>query len=152
MGKSQQTFNKKERDKKKAKKKKDKQERREQRKMEKAQRGKLSLEEQFMYVSHDGSLVKEKPDPTKKVEIKADQINLGAAPNSHEPINTIRRGKVKFFDESKGYGFITDKETKDSIFVHANDSYEDIRENHIVEFELGEGPKGKKAIRVKQIK
>jgi len=151
MGKSQQTFNKKERDKKKAKKKKEKAERREQRKLEKAARGKLSLEDQIMYLDQDGNLVKEKPDPTKKRVVKAEEILLGVPPNSKLPMDTVRRGKVKFFDDTKGYGFITDKMTKDSIFVHANDAYEDIRENHIVEFEMGEGPKGKKAMNVKKI-
>ena len=152
MGKSQQTFNKKEREKKKAKKKKEKMERREQRKVEKAEKGKLSFEDQIMYLDADGNLTAEKPDPTQKIEIKAEDIVLGAAPVQREVIETIRRGKVKYFNYDKGYGFITDKATKDSIFVHANDAYEDIKENHIVMYELGQGPRGKKAINVTQVK
>ncbi len=152
MGKSQQTFNKKEREKKKAKKRKEKLERREQRKMEKEQAGKLSFEDQIMYLDANGNLTKEKPDPTEKIEIKAEDIILGAAPVQREVIETIRRGKVKYFNSDKGYGFITDKATKDSIFVHANDSYDDIKENHIVQYEMGQGPRGKKAINVIQIK
>jgi len=152
MAKSQQTFNKKEREKKRAKKKKEKAERREQRKVEKAQRGKLTLEDQLMYMDENGNLVKEKPDPSKKFEIKAEDIKLGVPQFAREEIVVERRGKVKFFYEEKGYGFITDKATKESIFVHINDAYDGIRENHIVEFEMGSGPKGAKAIKVVQIK
>jgi len=152
MAKSQQTFNKKEREKKREKKKKEKRERREQRKMEKEERGKVSMEDQIMYLDENGNLTSEKPDPTKKFQIKAQDIKLGVPQNTKEPMDSVRRGKVKFFSSDKGYGFITEKVTKDSIFVHANDAYDDIRENHIVEFEVGKGPKGLKAINVVQIK
>lgn len=152
MAKSQQTFNKSEREKKRAKKKKEKKERREQRKLEREERGKVSFEDQLMYMDENGNLVPEKPDPTKKFTIKVEDVQLGVPRYKREPIEAVRRGKVKFFSDDKGYGFITDKATKDSIFVHANDAYSDIRENHIVEYEVGSGPKGAKAINVKQIK
>ena len=152
MGKSQQTFNKKEREKKRLKKRKEKQERREQRKLEKAEKGKLSFEDQLMYLDQDGNLTSERPDPSKKVEIKAEDIQLGVPRNVEISSDPIKRGKVKFFNFEKGYGFITEKQTKHSIFVHLTDAYEDIKENHIVEFELGSGPKGEKAINVKQVK
>lgn len=152
MGKSQQTFNKKEREKKKQKKRKDKLAKREQRKLEKAEKGKLTFEEQIMYVDHDGTLTSEKPDPTKKFTIKVEDVKLGVPQYERESLNPIKRGKVKFFNEEKGYGFITEKITKDSIFVHANDAYSDIKENHIVQFEVGVGNKGAKAINVIQIK
>lgn len=152
MGKSQQTFNKKEREKKKAKKKKEKRERREQRKIEKLEKGKLTFEDQVRYVDHDGTLIEEKPDPTKKVVIKVEDVQLGVPQYTRESLNPIKRGKVKFFNYDKGYGFITEKITKDSIFVHANDAYSDIKENHIVQFEIGVGNKGQKAINVIQIK
>lgn len=152
MGKSQQTFNKKEREKKRLKKQKEKKERKEQRKLEKAERGKVAFEDQIMYVDEYGNLTSEKPDPTKKIKIRAEDISLGVPQNSKQSFEIVKRGKVKMFLEDKGYGFITEKVTKESIFVHANDAYDDIRENHIVEFEVGKGPKGPKAIKVTQIK
>ena len=151
MGKSQQTFNKKEREKKRAKKKQAKLERREQRKIEKSEKGKLTLEDQFMYLDENGNLTYEKPDPTKKIEIKAEDIALGVPMNSKTTYDTVFRGKVKTFMSDKGYGFITEKATKESIFVHINDAYQDISENHIVEYEVGKGPRGPKAINVKRI-
>lgn len=152
MAKSQQTFNKKEREKKRAKKKKEKRERMAQRKLEKAEAGKVKPEDQFMFVDENGHLTKERPDPTNRIQVKAEDIELGVPKFTREKIETVRKGKVKFFSADKGYGFITDKATKESIFVHANDAYDDIRENHNVEYEMGKGPKGAKALNVTQIK
>ncbi len=152
MAKSQQTFNKKERDKKKRKKKQDKIERREQRKQEKAEKGKLSFEDQIMYMDENGNLSPTPPDPTKKKVIKVEDIKLGVPQFTRPSMDIVRRGKVKFFNSEKGYGFLTDKETKESIFVHMNDCYDDIKENHIVTFEIGSGPRGPKAVNVVQVK
>lgn len=59
------------------------------------------------------------------------------------------RGKVKFFNESKGFGFIQDDETNKEYFVHSSGLIDDIRENDEVEFELTEGKKGLNAVDVK---
>lgn len=151
MAKSQQTFNKSEREKKRRKKQKEKQEKREQRKMEREERGKQTFEELIMYVDHNGNLTSEKPDPTLKEKIKLEDIKLGA--NHDKPVidEIIRTGKVKFFNDEKGYGFITDKATKNSIFVHINNCYSDIKENHKVQFEIEQGQKGPVAVKVIQL-
>ena len=62
---------------------------------------------------------------------------------------TMRTGKVKFFNESKGYGFITDDETGKDIFVHASGmSIESLKEGDSVSYEEEEGRKGKVAAQV----
>ncbi len=62
---------------------------------------------------------------------------------------TMRTGKVKFFNESKGYGFITDEETGRDIFVHATGiKVENLREGDRVSYEEEEGRKGKVAAQV----
>jgi cold shock CspA family protein len=147
MAKSQQTFNKGEREKKRRKKKKEKEERREQRKLEKEERGKLTFEDQLSYVDENGNITSEKPDPTKKIIIKAEDIKLGG-PRERVSMEVIRNGRVKFFNEEKGYGFITDKETREGIFVHINNAYPSIKENHKVTFEIEQGPKGPTAVNV----
>ena len=62
------------------------------------------------------------------------------------------KGKVKWFDPQKGYGFIQ-KEDGQDIFVHMNDLEGGItlNEGDEVEFEVGEGPKGPKAVNVRRV-
>jgi CspA family cold shock protein len=59
-------------------------------------------------------------------------------------------GKIKFFNEKKGFGFIVDDESKDDIFVHVTGLTEKVAENDDVIFELAEDKRGKKAINVKK--
>lgn len=60
------------------------------------------------------------------------------------------KGTVKFFNESKGFGFITNDETGKDIFVHASGlNGEALNEGDPVEYEVGEGKKGPIAIKVK---
>jgi len=145
MGKSQQSFGKKEREKKRLKKRKDKLERKEQRKLEKEQGEKKSLEEQFMYVDENGNLVATKPDPTKKSKIKAEDIVLGVPSREKEIRHKVRIGRVKFFNHDKGYGFIDDLEADESLFVHANDLTVAISDNDKVLFQIKKGMKGPQA-------
>lgn len=148
MAKSQETFSKKEKEKKRRKKKQDKLDRREQRKMEKEDRGKLSFEDQIMYVDEFGNFTDTPPDPTKRIKIKAEDIRLGVPPRDNTPIDPIRTGIVKFFNNEKGYGFINDLETKESVFVHINNVNEPIGEGNRVKFEVEMGQKGANAVNV----
>jgi CspA family cold shock protein len=59
------------------------------------------------------------------------------------------KGTVKFFNESKGFGFIIDDESKQEYFVHVTGVIDEIREGDAVEFELAEGRKGLNAVSVK---
>ena len=58
-------------------------------------------------------------------------------------------GKVKFFDETKGFGFIIDEETGTDYFVHVSGLIDKITEEDKVTFELTEGKKGLNAVNVK---
>jgi cold shock CspA family protein len=151
MAKSQETFNKKEKEKKRLKKKQEKELKREERK-EHSNKGK-SLEEMFAYIDENGNLTTTAPDPSKKKVIKPEDIEI-SVPKMVEmdAADLIRKGTVTFFNDSKGYGFIKDHETQDSIFVHANALDEPIRENDKVTFETEKGLKGPNAVRVKLIK
>jgi len=61
----------------------------------------------------------------------------------------MNKGIVKFFNDSKGFGFIKDAESNKEYFVHVNGLIDSIRENDEVVFELEEGRKGLNAINVK---
>lgn len=61
----------------------------------------------------------------------------------------MKTGKVKFFNESKGFGFIKDSDSDNEYFVHVSGLVDKIRENDSVSFELKEGKKGLNAINVK---
>jgi cold shock CspA family protein len=79
-------------------------------------------------------------------------MHPGAPPQNDSPEETVRQGKVKFFNDEKGYGFITDLESKDSIFVHINNLSDPLRENDQVTFEVEMGPKGPNAVNVRLVK
>ena len=63
----------------------------------------------------------------------------------------MSKGTVKFFNESKGFGFIKEEETSKEHFVHISGLIDEIREGDDVEFDLQEGRKGLNAVNVKVI-
>ncbi len=63
----------------------------------------------------------------------------------------MNNGTVKFFNESKGFGFVIEDETKKEYFVHVSGLIDEINEGDAVEFELKEGRKGLNAVNVRVI-
>jgi len=61
----------------------------------------------------------------------------------------MNKGTVKFFNESKGFGFIKDSESSKEYFVHASGLIDRVKENDEVTFDLEEGRKGLNAVNVK---
>jgi len=150
MGRSQETFSKKEVRNKKEKKRKEKEKKRAAKK-ETEKVG--NPDDMIAYVDENGMITTTPPDPTKKKDIKLEDIEIGV-PNrdSDENYDPIRKGIVTFFNDSKGYGFIKDSETKESVFVHVNNILEEIKEDNVVTFEVEMGQKGPAAVRVKLFK
>ena len=150
MGRSQETFNKKEVKNKKEKKRKDKAKK----KLIKKETGKKSsFDDMIAYVDEYGKISSTPPDPNKKILVEANGIELGATKiDTAQKSDFIRKGVVTFFNESKGFGFIRDMDNNQSVFVHANNLQEIIKENNIVSFEIGKGPKGPTALKVKLFK
>ncbi len=60
----------------------------------------------------------------------------------------MQKGTVKFFNESKGFGFITPENGTEDIFVHISGLQNKIKENDVVSFEVQEGKKGLNAVNV----
>jgi cold shock CspA family protein len=149
MGKSQETSNKKEVKNKKDKKRKEKEKKR----LIRKETGKSSFDDMIAYVDEFGMITSTPPDPSKKIIVEANGIETSVTKNdpSKKP-DYVRKGVVTFFNDSKGFGFIRDMENKQSVFVHANNLQEPIKENNIVIFEIGKGPKGSTALNVKLFK
>jgi cold shock CspA family protein len=153
MAKSQQTFNKSEKEKKRLKKRDEKRKKMEARKIEKEQNdGSDNIP--FAYVDQFGNLTDTPPDPADKIKVKAKNIIIGVPKQEdmdEEEFDPIRKGKVSFYDNSKGFGFIIDIEDQEKYFCHVSNLIDPIEENDKVEFELEKGPRGLNAVRVKVI-
>lgn len=63
----------------------------------------------------------------------------------------MNKGTVKFFNDSKGFGFITEEGSETDHFVHVSGLIDEIREGDAVEFELKQGKKGLNAVNVQVI-
>ena len=147
MGRSTETFGKKEKEKARLKKAKDKKEKAENRKANSGT-GK-SLEDMMAYIDEHGNITSTPPDPSRKIKVNSEDIQIGVAKREDLPHDTVRNGVVSFFNEAKGYGFIRDLQTEESIFVHINALTGPIKENNLVTFETEQGQKGLSAINVK---
>jgi len=147
MGKSQETYNKKEKEKKRLKKRQEKEAKKLARKEEEKD---SSLDSMMAYVDEFGNITDTPPDPTKKKKvIKAENIVIGVPAREAEPeMDPIRKGKIEFFNSEKGFGFIKEDETDEKYFVHVSSLSEEVVENDKVQFELEMGMKGMNAVRV----
>lgn len=151
--KSQQTFNKSEKEKKRLKKREEKRKKMEARKAEAKESPKKGIE--FAYVDYNGNLTDTPPDPTQKVEVDIENISISipkTLEGDREAFDPVRKGSVSFFDTSKGFGFIIDAENQEKYFTHVSGLIDEIAENDKVSFELEKGLKGLNAVKVTLIK
>src|SRR3977135_1298429 len=119
MAKSQETFGKKDKQKQKLKQRMEKAEKMEERKAN-AKKGK-TLDEMMAYLDENGNISSAPPDPRKKKVFRQEDMQIGVPkqiPGSQE--DSERTGVVTFFNDAKGFGFIKDQETMESVFVHIN--------------------------------
>lgn len=153
MAKSQQTFNKSEKEKKRLKKREEKRKKMEARKAEAKLNGKKGI--QFAYVDFNGNLTDTPPDATNRVEVEVEDIQISVPKTlegDKEVFDPVRNGSVSFFDHTKGFGFITDSENQEKYFTHVSGLIDEINENDKVSFELEKGMKGMNAVKVTLLK
>jgi cold shock CspA family protein len=149
MGNFGESVGKKERDKKKMKKRQDKLEKMGDRKA-KSTKGK-TLEEMMAYLDENGNLSSKPPDLRNQKRVRAEDMQISTPKAGKiDPADLIRTGIVTFFNESKGFGFIKDTQSQESVFVHVNQLSERIVENERVTFETENGPRGLNAVKVKK--
>lgn len=113
---------------------------------------KKNFDDMIAYLDENGNLSSQPPDPRKKVEVKLEDIQIGVpeyVPPTEEELT--RTGKVTFFNTAKGFGFIKDLASQQSVFVHINNLDTSIQENDKVSFLIEMGQRGPSAIKVKVI-
>jgi cold shock CspA family protein len=149
MGRSQESFNKKNV---RLKKEKRRQEKEKKRLARKETKSGGSLDDMIAYVDEKGRITSTPPDPGEKEKIKLEDIDTSIPKKDSDPgFTSAREGILTSFNESKGFGFIKDSETGDHVFVHFSEMSEEISEGTNVSFEIGKGPKGTHAKMVKKI-
>lgn len=147
MAKSTQSFNKKEREKKQQQKKKDKEQKKEDRKTQ--SKGK-TMDDMIAYVDEYGNITSTPPTEKKSKSIEQEDIQISIPKQVVDPNESAaRKGVVTFFNDSKGFGFIRDVQTQESIFVHVSGLLQPIKEKDKVTFEVENKPKGVNAVKVK---
>ncbi|HEY6899746.1 MAG TPA: cold shock domain-containing protein [Puia sp.] len=130
--------NKREKEKQRQKEKQEKREKMEERKANQA-KGK-SLDDMMAYIDEDGNITSTPPDPEKKKTFNLEDIEIGV-PRSKEIEEPIKEGKVDYFDESKGFGFILQNNGM-KVFFHVSQTTYPVKEGDIVTFTVERGPKG----------
>lgn len=147
MSRPKETSNKKELQKKKEKNRKDKEKKKLERK-ENSRDGN-NLNDMIAYVDEFGKLTSTPQDLSLRTKVNLEDIEISVPKNKKAEVDKVRKGIVSFFNDSKGFGFIKDLNTQESIFVHANGLLDQIKENNKVEFEVERGLKGLNAVNVK---
>ncbi len=151
MAKSGQSFNKREKEKQREKQKQEKREKMEERKAN-AKKGQ-SLEDMMAYIDENGNLSSTPPDPSKMKTFNAEEIEIGVPQHRDEEEEVgPRTGTVNFFNTTKGFGFIRDSKSGESVFVHISQLTEPLKEGEKVKFEVEMGPKGLVAINIQKEK
>lgn len=148
MARPQETFNKKEKEKLRLKKKQEKSLKKEARKAN----PKASGADMYVYVDENGHLTNTPPDPSKKIIVEAEDIEIGIPKREEmDQVPTDRKGIVDYFDTSKGFGFIKEVDSNEKYFFHVSALEDEVKEGNLVTYEIEKGMKGMNAVRIKKI-
>jgi cold shock CspA family protein len=148
MGRSSETFNKKEKEKKRLQKRKEKDQKKEERKAGKETK---SFDDMIAYVDENGNFSSTPPDSTRKRAVKESDIDLSSRNKGGNGSSSLRQGVVKFFDKEKGFGFIKDGQTQEEYFFHFRSANFPIAQSDHVTFEIESSPKGPNAVRILKV-
>jgi len=149
MARSSETFSKREKEKLKLQKRKEKEQRKEERKAS-GNEGK-SFEDMLAYVDENGNITSTPPDQTRRKVINEADIDLTSRNKGGIVPPHLRQGTVKFFDTSKGYGFIKDEQSQEEMFFHHSSANFPVAQFDKVTFETEMGPKGMNAVRITKL-
>ena len=109
---------------------------------------KRSIDDMIAYVDEYGMISSTPPEENvKKREINLEEIMI-ATPKKEDEEPVILRGRVEFFNESRGFGFIKDLSGVEKYFFHVNNVVTEIKEGNVVTFDLERGIKGMNAVNI----
>lgn len=149
MGRSQETSNKKEVRSKQDKKRKDKEKKRIIRK----ENENSDPNNMIAYVDEYGMITSTPPDLDRRKQTKLEDIEISIPKrDASQMADPIRKGIMTYFNDAKGFGFIRDLETQQSVFAHINNFLEEIQLDNVVSFEIENGQRGPAAVNVKLFK
>ncbi len=138
------SFGKRENEKKKQARRVEKQNRKEERKSS----GKAtSFEDMIAYVDENGVITSTPPTQTNKQDIEIEDIAI-STPKKEDVEDPILNGRVEYFNQDKGYGFIKHTGSTEKYFFHVSSTLVPIEEGNMVTFELERGQKGMNAVRI----
>ncbi len=136
------TSGKRDREKLKEQKRKDKQQRKEERKTS----GTSSFEDMIAYVDENGVLCSTPPEKTNN-SVDVNDISI-STPKQEEIEVLPLNGRIEFFNEAKGYGFVKDLGSSEKYFFHISSAPASIAQGDIVTFELEKGSRGLNAVNI----
>ena len=138
------SFGKRENEKKKQARRVEKQNRKEERKSS----GKAtSFEDMIAYVDENGVITSTPPTQTNKQDIEIEDIAI-STPKKEDVEDPILNGRVEYFNQDKGYGFIKHTGSTEKYFFHVSSTLVPVEEGNMVTFELERGQKGMNAVRI----
>lgn len=148
MAGSQESYNKRDKEKKRLKKRLDKEQKQAERKANSQSNGPGNM---IAYVDEYGQITDSPPDISNRKIVDASTIEIGVRKREELEVMAIRTGTVEFFNTAKGFGFIKENTTQEKFFVHVNNITGEIRETDVVTFEIERTFKGLNAVRVKKV-
>jgi cold shock CspA family protein len=148
MGRSNETFNKKEKEKKRLKKQQEKKEKSDVRKAN-SDKGK-DFEDMLAYIDADGNITSTPPDGVQRKQISIEDVRIATPKQVFEPEDLLKTGVISFYNTSKGFGFIRDDKSRENIFFHVNNLGFQAKEEDKVSYTTEKGPKGMVALNIQK--
>ena len=111
-----------------------------------------SFEDMIAYVDANGVITDERPEPSKNEEIELEDIEISIPPKEVVEKVGDPTGRVDFYDESRGFGFIKEADSPRKFFFHKSNAEHGIGEDDLVTYRLENGLKGINAVDVKLVK
>lgn len=142
------SFNKKDLEKKRDQKRKEKLRKKEERKSDSSVK---SFDDMIAYVDENGNITNTPPD-LDKVKQEIDLSTIMVSTQKKEDTGPeILEGRIEYFNDSKGYGFVKDKNSINKYFFHISSAPQTIKVGEVVNFEIEKGQKGYNAVRLEYL-